>query len=139
MLDRKLFREDPERIREGARKKYVDVDVDGIVRLDSEYRDQMRRGDELKHERNVTSEEIGRRKRDGEAAADLHAAMKKTSAQIKEIETRGREIEEKLEALLLTVPNIPHESVPVGQDETANVVVREQGDPGKKFGISRTF
>lgn len=133
MLDRKLFREDPERIVEGARKRNVSVDVDGIVALDREYLDNMRIGDELKHERNVSSEEIGRRKREGQDAEDLHEAMKKTAARIKEIEARNHAIDDELESLLLAVPNIPHDTVPVGHDESANVVVREHGEAVKPF------
>jgi seryl-tRNA synthetase len=148
MLDRKLFREDPERIRDGMKKKFVDVDVDRIVDLDREYLDNMQKGDDLKHQRNVASEEIGKRKRAGEDAAEMQAAMKETSAKIKEIEGRNREIDEELAALLLTIPNLPHGSVPVGEDETANEVVREHGkaeaafdgvqphwDMGEKLGV----
>jgi len=133
MIDRKLIREDPDRIIEGVRRKNVDVDVGHIVALDREYLDNIQKGDDLKRERNVKSEEIGRRKRDGEDVSDIHALMKDVSAQIKELDARNTDIEAELDALLLTIPNLPHESTPVGHDETANVVVREVGEPAKPF------
>jgi len=133
MIDRKLIREAPDRIIEGVRRKNVDVDVGRIVALDREYLDNIQKGDDLKRERNVKSEEIGRRKRDGEDVSDIHALMKDVSAQIKELDARNTDIEAELDALLLTIPNLPHESAPVGHDETANVVVREVGELAKPF------
>ncbi|MDH3198014.1 MAG: serine--tRNA ligase [Candidatus Krumholzibacteria bacterium] len=133
MLDRKLLRDDPERVRDGVRKRGAAVDIDRIIDLDAEYLVNLRQGDELKHERNVKSEEIGRRKRAGEDAGDLHAYMKDTSARIKGIEARNEEIDEELAQLLLMVPNLPHASVPVGADASANVVVRERGEAVKPF------
>jgi len=133
MLDRKLLRDDPERVRDGVRKRGATVDVDRVIDLDAEYLVNLRQGDDLKHERNVKSEEIGQRKRAGEDTSDLHAHMKETSARIKEIESRNKEIDEALAQLLLTIPNLPHASVPVGTDASANVVVREQGKAEKPF------
>jgi seryl-tRNA synthetase len=133
MLDRKLIREDPQGVREGVARKFVDVDLDRIVELDGEFLANVKTSDELKHERNVKSEELGRRKQAGEDTSDLHAYMKELSARVKEAEARNREIEEELGALLLTVPNLPHESVPVGPDESANVVVSTHGEAEKPF------
>ena len=133
MLDRKLLREDPERVRDGVKKKFATVDIDRILELDGEYLANVQKGDDLRAERNARSEEIGRRKRDGEDASDLHAHMKDVSAQIKQIEARNQEIDTELESLLLTIPNLPHESVPVGQDESANVVEREWGNAVSPF------
>ena len=133
MLDRKLIREQPDLVRDGIRKKNVQVDVDGILALDSEYLSNVRKGDELRQERNTKSEEIGRRKRSGDDASELHAAMKAVSAQIREIEARNQELESELDAILLTIPNLPHESAPVGVDESANVLVRQSGEESKPF------
>jgi len=133
MLDRKLLREHPERVRDGVGRKFAQVDIDRIIELDSEYLANVQTGDELRAQRNARSEEIGRRKRDGKNADDLHAHMKAVSAQIKTIESRNQELDTELESLLLTIPNIPHESVPVGQDESANVVEREWGTSKSPF------
>ncbi len=93
----------------------------------------MQLAEKLKHERNVSSEEIGKRKSKGEDIAPLHAAMKETSTKIKELEGRNKEIEETLDKLLLMVPNLPHASVPDGADSAANVVVRTVGVEKKPF------
>ena len=102
-------------MRDGLSRKFAQVDIDRIIELDGEFLDNVQKGDELRAQRNARSEEIGRRKRDGENADDLHAHMKEVSAQIKQIESHNQEIDAELEALLLTIPNIPHDSVPVGQ------------------------
>jgi seryl-tRNA synthetase len=133
VIDRRLIREDPDRLRHGLERKRSTVDVERLIALDREYLANLQRGEELKHERNVASEEIGRRKKAGEDASALHAAMKETAARIKELEARNREIEETLDALLLNVPNLPHESVPDGADAAANVVVRAVGSAKKPF------
>jgi len=132
MLDRKLFRDDPERVRKGARLKNVEVDVDRIVALDREALDNIRRGDEYKHERNERSKEIGRCKQAGENTDEIQAAMKDLAQRIREIEGRNREIEDELEQRLLAVPNLPCADAPAG-DETKNRVVREVGRAEKPF------
>ncbi len=133
MIDRRLIREDPDRLRRGLERRHAAVDVDRLIALDREHIDNLQRGEELKHQRNVASEEIGRRKKAGEDIADLHAAMKDTSARIKELEARNAEIEATLDALLLTIPNLPHESTPDGADSADNIVVRTHGKAEKPF------
>lgn len=133
MLDRKLIREDPKTVERGIRRKHVDVDIAQLVELDQRCLANIKAGDELKHERNVRSEEIGRRKREGEDATELHADMKAIGSRIKDIEVQNKDIEVQLDALLLTLPNLPHESVPEGADASANVIVRESGDAQKPF------
>jgi seryl-tRNA synthetase len=133
VIDRRLIREEPERVRAGLARRRADLDVEKLLALDREHLDNLQLSEKLKHERNVASEEIGRRKRAGEDIASLHAAMKETSSRIKEIEARNKEIEESLESLLLGVPNLPHESVPEGADPSANVVVRTAGKAQKPF------
>ncbi len=133
MIDRRLIRENPERLRRGLRRRNAAFDVERLIALDAEHVSNLQRAEELKHQRNVASEEIGRRKQAGEDIASLHAAMKETSARIKELEACNKEIEETLDGLLLTVPNLPHESTPDGADATANVVVKTVGKAEKPF------
>ena len=133
MIDRRLIREESDRLRLGLRRKHSTVDLDRLVALDREHLTNLQDAEALKHERNVASDEIGRRKKAGEDAGALHAATKETAARIKALEARNKEIEETLESLLLTVPNLPHESVPDGADSTANVVVRSKGTAAKPF------
>ena len=133
MIDRRLIRENPDRLRDGLRRRHATFDVERLVALDAEHIANLQSAEELKRQRNVSSEEIGRRKQAGEDIAPLHAAMKETSTRIKELEARNKEIEETLDSLLLTVPNIPHETTPDGADAAANVVVRAVGKAEKPF------
>jgi len=133
LLDRHLIREDPDRVIKGVKAKHVDVDVDKIVALDRELLDIMKESEALKHERNVKSEEVGKKKRAGEDADELQAHLKEVSNKIKTLESRDGEINEELGALLLTLPNLPDKSVPVGRDETANIVTKHWGDVKEPF------
>jgi seryl-tRNA synthetase len=133
VIDRRFIREAPERVRQGLSRRRSTVDVEQLISLDREHIANLQHSEDLKHQRNVSSEEIGRKKQKGEDIAPLHAAMKETSTKIKELEARNKEIEETLDALLLTVPNLPHESVPDGADATANEVVRTVGVAKKPF------
>lgn len=127
MLDRRLIREEPDRVKRAVEAKGVAVDIERILSLDARFLSNLREGDDLKHERNVRSQEIGALKRSGQDSDALQGRMKAIAGRIKEIEAQNKEIEEELAQLLLMVPNIPHESVPIGRDATANVVVRTWG------------
>ena len=133
MIDRRLIREDLTRVVAGLERRRANVDINRLIELDKEHRANLREAENLQHLRNVSSEEIGKRKQKGEDIASLHAAMKETSTKIKELEGCNKEIEATLDALLLTVPNLPHESVPDGADSAANVVVRTIGAAKKPF------
>lgn len=133
MIDRRLIREDPDRLRSGLARKNSTVDIERLIQLDREHLSNLQVTEELRQKRNSASEDIARRKIAGEDITPLHAAMKETSTRIKELEARNKEIEETLDALLLTVPNLPHESVPDGADASANVIVRTVGNARASF------
>lgn len=133
MIDRRLIRESPDRLREGLRRRHATFDVERLIALDAEHLANLQQSEELKRQRNLASEDIGRRKTAGEDIAPLHAAMKETSARIKGLETRNKEIEETLDSQLLTIPNLPHETTPDGPDASGNVVVRTVGKAEKPF------
>ncbi len=133
MIDRRLIRENPDRLRQGLRRRNAAFDVEQLIALDAEHLSNLQQAEELKRQRNVASEDIGRRKQAGEDIAPLHAAMKETSARIKDLEARNKEIEDALDALLLTIPNIPADSTPDGTDASGNVVARTVGKAEKPF------
>ena len=133
MIDRRLIREEPDRLRAGLARKRSSIDIERLIALDREHLSNLQQAEELRKQRNTASEEIGRRKGAGEDTAALQAAMKETSSAIKNLEGRNKEIEETLDALLLTIPNLPHESVPDGADSTSNVVARTVGKAAKPF------
>ncbi|MFH1756096.1 MAG: serine--tRNA ligase [Candidatus Latescibacterota bacterium] len=133
MLDNRLIREEPEKIRRAVEARSALVDVDRIIALDREMLENMQAGEKLKHERNVKSEEIAEKKRSGETTDDLHAYMKEVSQQIKQREARDKELSAELNELLHVIPNIPHESVPVGKGEEDNVVRSVHGEAPESF------
>jgi len=128
MLDKRLIRDEPDKVKNGIEAKGVDVDVEQMLALDRQLLENIKEGDQLKHERNERSKEIGQKKRTGENTDDLHARMKEISARIKEIDERNKEIEAQLDDLLLVVPNLPHESAPPGKTPEDNVVRRTWGE-----------
>jgi seryl-tRNA synthetase len=128
MLDLKYLRSNLEEVKEALRKRGSDLDLSTFDRLDEERRSLLKALEDLRHQRNRASEEIARRKRDGEDAADIIADMKRVSAEIKAQEGALTGIQEGLESLLYEIPNVPHASVPVGRDEEDNTLVRSWGE-----------
>ncbi len=133
MLDRRLIRDDPERVVRGIKSKNAGVDIEKVIELDQRLIRDTKESDDLKHERNVKSEEVARRKRAGEDVGDLHGYLKNLSQRIKDYESREKELSAELDELLLTIPNVPHESVPVGPDSSQNVVRASWGEAKEPF------
>lgn len=129
MLDARFVRENIDVVRDALCKRGYDIDLSGFLSIEEERLRLLRESEELRNRRNVVSEEIGKLKRQRQKAEDLIVEMKNVSERIKEIEERLKGVEDKTEAFLLNLPNIPHESVPVGKDETENVEVRRWGEP----------
>ena len=121
-------------MRDGISRRQAGTEaIDKVLQVDRFHRANIHSIEILQHERNVASEEIAKRKKSGEDATALLASMKITSTKIKDLEATGKAIEEELDALLLTIPNLPHASVPDGADSAANVVVRSSGNAKKPF------
>ncbi len=129
MLDLKYIRGNPDVVRKAIADKREAADLDGLLSFDEELRALIVKADELKQERNVESERIAELTKKGEDASEPISRMRQVSARIKEYDERMASLRAKLHALELTIPNIPHESVPVGTDEEDNVLVREWGEP----------
>jgi seryl-tRNA synthetase len=128
MLDIKTIRNETDRVRTGCEAKGFPADLDGILRLDEERRRLLGEIEELQHERNVRSKEIGRKRREGTDAAEDRAAVRSIGDRIKRQEDRRKEVEALLAEALLTVPNLPDPDVPIGRTPEDNVVVREHGE-----------
>ncbi len=101
-----------------------------LEELDARRRELIARVESLQAERNNVNKEIGRRKAAKEPCEDLFNGMKEVGNQIKELEKSLEEIDQSLNGMLLTIPNAPHSTTPVGRDESANVEVRRFGQPG---------
>jgi len=131
MHDLGYFREHLDEFEQMAANRGVTIDFDGFRALDLERREQITTAERLKAQRNKASEEIARRKKAGEDASTLLAEMKSVSDEIKKADERVSVLEAKLADFMLTVPNRPHSSVPVGHDAGANIEVRRWGAPPK--------
>jgi seryl-tRNA synthetase len=127
MLDLKYVRANLENIKEMLENRGYDLDISVFESLDKKRREKLADIESLRHRRNRVSEEIAARKKNGKDAAELIADMKKVSSEIKDKESGMSEIQEELDKLLMVIPNIPHDSVPVGRDENDNSVVRKWG------------
>jgi len=130
MLSRQFVRENAEVVREAIEHKGVTgVDLDEILRIDEEWRELKAEGDSLRHERNEVSSQIGEYKREGEEEKAQEAIERSSELkeELQQVEDRADELEAKLEARLLEIPNVPHESVPVGEDESDNVERYREG------------
>jgi seryl-tRNA synthetase len=131
MHDLTYFREHLPEFEQMAANRGVTIDFDGFCALDKERRERITSVERLKAERNKASEEIARRKKAGEDATALLTEMKRVSDEIKQADERITALDARLTEFMLTVPNRPHSSVPVGHDASANVEVRRWGAPPK--------
>ncbi|MGD7046547.1 serine--tRNA ligase [Jeotgalibacillus proteolyticus] len=129
MLDLKRLRNEFDEIKEKMAHRGEDLgDFDQFQDLDRERRDLIVKSEEKKSRRNEVSQQIAQMKREKKNADAVIAETRSLGDEIKEIDDRLRVVEEKLEALLLSIPNVPHESVPVGETEDDNVEVRKWGE-----------
>ncbi len=131
MLDPKIIREKPEIIREMLKNRAVDFDLDGLVQCDKQRRELIIKTDELRKKRNEMSLEIAQKKKDGQDSAPLLEMMKDVSKKLEDIEGTQNKVELDYQKLSLTIPNLIHESVPIGKDETANKEIKKWGEPPK--------
>ncbi len=128
MLDAAYIRNHPDEVKEAILRKGDQADVDRWLELDARRRALLAETEKLKALRNRVSEEIGRMKKEKKDAGAKIAEMKKTGVAIKDADGALREVEAELGSIASLIPNIPHETVPVG-DESCNELVRTWGEP----------
>jgi seryl-tRNA synthetase len=129
MLDIRFVRENTESVAKAMRDRGMDFSLDAFLQEEKRRREILLEVEELRKRRNVVSEEIGRLKKEKKDASAQLEEMKGVGAAIRALDESLRELDEKTTSFLLEVPNIPHESVPVGSDENSNVEVRRRGEP----------
>lgn len=130
MLDIKRLRQDLQGVREAVEKRGERPEAfDTFTELDAKRREWIQDTEQLKNKRNVVSKDIARLKKEKKDADPLIQEMQEVSQQIKERDESLRELEEQLQRTLLTIPNVPHESVPPGKDEEDNIELRQEGEP----------
>lgn len=129
MIDVKLLREHPELVRTAVGKKKFDVDFDAIQALDGQRRAIIAEAETARSRQNAANAEMARMPKGTPEFIEKVKEMKGLAVQVKELQARQATLEEQWNALLLTVPNLPHDSVPVGRGEEDNVPVASWGDP----------
>jgi len=128
MLDIKFVRDNRDTVERMLEQRGYDMDLQTILSLDQQRREAIQEVESLKHERKVVSDQIAQMKKKGEDASQIISRMRHTSQRIKELDGKLGEVEEEIHRSLLLIPNVPHESVPVGKDENDNPVVKRWGE-----------
>ncbi|HEU4963577.1 MAG TPA: serine--tRNA ligase [Bacilli bacterium] len=130
MLDPKLLRNEPDRVRQALQNRGESTDaLDEFLKLDERRREIIAEVEQLKARRNTVSQEVAKLKKAGENADEIIAEMRTVGDRIKAMDEELREIEERTHFLLLCIPNMPHESVPIGLTEEENVEYKKWGEP----------
>ncbi len=134
MLDIKFLRENPEVVKENIKKKFQDRKlplVDEVIELDKQRREGQAEADEIRANKNKISKEIGALMAQGkkEEAEAVKAKVAESAKRLAELEAAQPEIEARIREIMLTIPNIIDDSVPIGKDDTENVEVTKYGDP----------
>lgn len=134
MLDIHLIRNDIERVKKGIANKNEKINLDSLLELDTKRKALSNECEQLRHNRNITSKKISELKAKKEDALELIKEMKGVSDNIKQLEPEIRKLAEEIDYLLIRIPNIPSEDVPVGSDPTSNLLVKSWGQK-KTFGF----
>lgn len=134
MLDIKLLRNNPELVEQALKKRNIQGALVGFTELDNKRKELTLRGEELKQFRNQASQEVGKSKKNGEDTSQLREKIRLIGNDIHTIDEELREIEKQINSILLNIPNLPHEDVPLGGDDNDNLEIRRWGIP-RAFGF----
>ena len=129
MLDIRFVRDNPEKVQQALENRGAALNLDGFLALEKERRELLSETESLKNKRNTVSQQISLMKKNKENADDLVVEMRAVGEQISQFDARVKEVETALNEIILGIPNIPHESVPLGRDENDNLEVRRWGEP----------
>lgn len=129
MLDVKMIRANPDVVEAALQNRNMPGALQNFLKLDEYRRSLLSQVEEIKKFRNQASQEVGKLKKQGLDAAELMEKVRQVGQEIKELDDKLAQTESDIDKILLNIPNIPHSSVPVGEDETANVEMRRWGEP----------
>ncbi len=129
MLDIKLLRTEPDKIREALKNRCNDLDITPAIELDEKRREILAKVEQMKAKQNEITKQIPAMKKAGENTDKIFAEMKELSGEIKELDAEVAEIDEKLRDFMLRIPNIPSDKSPIGSDDADNVEVRKWAEP----------
>ncbi|SDB18824.1 seryl-tRNA synthetase [Desulfonatronum thiosulfatophilum] len=129
MLDAKFIRQSPERVRKALENRGADIDLDAFLTMEERHRALLQEVETGKARRNQASAEVAKRKRAKEDASALMDELSELSQRIKSLDGELKFLEQNVQDWLLNVPNLPHQTVPVGRSEADNPVLRSWGEP----------
>ncbi|MCE5286999.1 MAG: serine--tRNA ligase [Pelosinus sp.] len=132
MLDIRFIRDNVEKVEQALKNRGTALDLQEFVTLEKQRRELLAEVETLKNKRNTVSQEISKLKKAKENADDLVAEMRQVGDKIGQLDAKVKEVEGGLQEIVMSIPNMPHESVVVGKDETANKEMRRWGEP-KRF------
>ena len=128
MLDPKLIKEKPEVIKDMLKARSVEFDLEGLIDSDQKRREFITKTDELRKKKNQVALNISEKKKKGEDISSILAEMKSVSEQLSKLEVEQNNIEKKYLKLATSIPNLIHESVPIGEDEESNKEIKKWGN-----------
>ena len=129
MLDIKLLRTDPEKIKAALKNRNSDLDITPAIEMDCRRREILLQVEQMKAKQNEITKQIPAMKKAGENTDAIFADMKKLSGEIKELDAEVSKIDDELRSFMLKIPNIPSDKSPVGTDDSDNVEVRKWSTP----------
>ena len=128
MLDIKIIRENPDKVNELLKRRNPELSIDEVLEIDVERRKVQTQADELRAKRKSESQKIGLMKKNGENTDAIQEEVRQLGDDIKNLEEKEVELNEKQKNLLLSIPNMPDETIPIGADDSANVVRKVVGE-----------
>ena len=129
MLDIQLLRNDLATVEQRLKTRGFDLDTQEFTRIETQRREKQTAMQELQAKRNATSKQIGILKKQGQDTTQIMAEIANLGDELAKLEKENNDLQNQLDNILLSIPNLPHSSVPVGRDETENVEVRRVGEP----------
>ena len=128
MLDLKFIRQNPDTVRRMLKDRRVDVDLDQLIDADQQWLEAQKNVEDLRQQQNAVSKEIGQLKKNRQDASSQIAEMKQVSDQIKQLNEQTQQLKQEVNRILMYLPNLPDQSVPVGTDESDNPEIKSWGE-----------
>ncbi len=128
MLDPKILKEEPDKIRDMLKARAMDFDLDGLIESDKMRRELILQTDNLRKEKNKMAILISNKKKNDEDANEFLVELKKINEELEKLELTQNQVNEQYNRLVHTLPNLVHDSVPIGKDESANKEIKKWGD-----------
>ena len=131
MLDIRMIRENPDKVNELLKRRNPELSIDGILEIDANRRKVQTQADELRAKRKNMSQQIGLLKKEGKNTDEIQSEVKEMGEEISKLEEKEQELDAQQRQLLLSTPNIPDETTPIGASDAENVEIKRWGEPRK--------